>query len=198
MMQDQHPDPHESGRDKQSAILTAALTLIAERGFHGTAMSMIARAAGASAGIIYHYFASKGDLIDALYQKIKRELGQALLIDYAEDAPLRERLRTIWRNTLHYYLHHPRETAFLEQYENSPYYKALPPEAYPEGIQTMIRVVQDGIAAGMIKDLPLEVLYDLTLGVAMATAKRHLRGTIALNVKMIEMVADACWDAVKR
>ena len=47
--------------DKRTAILQATLRLISENGFHGTAMSKVAKEAGVSAGIIYHYFDSKDD-----------------------------------------------------------------------------------------------------------------------------------------
>lgn len=38
--------------DKRQAILEATLRLISENGFHGTAMSKVAKEAGVSAGII--------------------------------------------------------------------------------------------------------------------------------------------------
>ena len=54
----------KSTSDKRTAILEATLNLISERGFHDTPMSLIAKASGASTGIIYHYFASKEELAD--------------------------------------------------------------------------------------------------------------------------------------
>ena len=58
--------------DKRAAILAATLRLISKNGFHGTAMSKVAKEAGVSAGIIYHYFDSKDELMDELYKEIKR------------------------------------------------------------------------------------------------------------------------------
>jgi len=56
--------------DKRGAILDAALHLIAERGFHNTPVSKIAEVSGVSAGIIYHYFDSKDELIQELYREV--------------------------------------------------------------------------------------------------------------------------------
>ncbi|MDA8403839.1 MAG: helix-turn-helix domain containing protein, partial [Desulfobacteraceae bacterium] len=42
--------------DKRNNIILAAMTLIAEQGFYGTSMSMIAEKAGVGIGTIYRYF----------------------------------------------------------------------------------------------------------------------------------------------
>ena len=57
--------------DKRASILSATLKLVSENGFHGTVMSKVAKAAGVSSGIIYHYFDSKDGLILELYKEIK-------------------------------------------------------------------------------------------------------------------------------
>jgi len=46
-------------RDKRDDIVQAALELIAENGFHGAPMAMIADRAGVGAGTIYRYFENK-------------------------------------------------------------------------------------------------------------------------------------------
>ncbi len=53
-------------RDTKREILDAALELFAATGFHGTSMRDIARAAGVRESGIYHYFASKEALLDAV------------------------------------------------------------------------------------------------------------------------------------
>src|SRR5258708_5499587 len=68
-----------SKKDKREVILQTALALLATNGFQHTPMSLIVKHSGASAGIIYHYFTSKDELIQALYRRVKAELGQAIL-----------------------------------------------------------------------------------------------------------------------
>jgi TetR/AcrR family fatty acid metabolism transcriptional regulator len=53
-------------KEKEGAIFDAALKAIKKRGLHNARMSDIAREAGISYGLAYHYFASKGDLSDAI------------------------------------------------------------------------------------------------------------------------------------
>ncbi len=183
---------------KREAILAATLDLVAERGFHGTAMAKVAKRSGTSAGIIYHYFSGKDELLHELYQEVKAKLGRALLADYSDDLPLRERFSKIWHNSLTHHRQHPRETAFLEQYENSPYAQASSEDHYPEGFDEIVGLVQHGIREGVIKNLPLLLLYDLTLGVSVMLAKRHIAGEIVLSDELAESIFDACWDAARR
>src|SRR5918992_1259907 len=56
-------------RDRREGILQASLHLFADRGFHGTSMRDIARAADITEGLIYHYFASKRDLFRAIIEE---------------------------------------------------------------------------------------------------------------------------------
>ena len=50
--------------DKRTKILEATLRLISEKGFHGTPISKVAKEAGVSTGIIYHYFKDKHELLN--------------------------------------------------------------------------------------------------------------------------------------
>ncbi len=53
-------------KEKEGVIFDAALRVIKQRGFHKARMSDIAREAGISYGLVYHYFANKEDLFDAI------------------------------------------------------------------------------------------------------------------------------------
>jgi AcrR family transcriptional regulator len=183
---------------KRSAILKATLALISEHGFHGTAMSMIADKAGVGAGTIYRYFDSKKDLITQLYLEIKREKGRAFLAGYSEDLSLRERFRTLWLNMLHYYMRHPQETAFIEQFDNSPYMNAEVKEAYAEYYEPLIRFFHYAFQEGVFKEMPLEMLSIYTLDVAISLAKQHASGELTLDDEAKELAMSACWDALKR
>ena len=59
--------------DKREEIMQAALELIAEHGFHGAPMAMIADKAGVGAGTIYRYFESKDVLITELYRELEEK-----------------------------------------------------------------------------------------------------------------------------
>ncbi|MEM1218838.1 MAG: TetR/AcrR family transcriptional regulator [Bacteroidota bacterium] len=50
----------------QQAILDAALSLFAEKGYFATSISMIAKEAGVSKGLMYNYYGGKEDLLRAI------------------------------------------------------------------------------------------------------------------------------------
>jgi TetR/AcrR family transcriptional regulator, repressor of fatR-cypB operon len=183
--------------NKRSAILHSALELIADHGFHGAPVSAIAKASGVSTGIIYHYFDSKDDLVHALYRQVKAQLGQAVSTGVGQELPWRERLRRIWLNAFYFYIAHPKETAFLEQYENSPYCHLRRDELDPQS-QALLAMVEQDIAVGHIKPLPLDALYALTLGVAIALAKRQINGSFSVDDLTLLAIADASCQAVAR
>jgi AcrR family transcriptional regulator len=58
-----------SRRDRRDDIVKASLHLFSEKGFHGTSMRDIARAADITEGLIYHYFAGKRDLFAAIIEE---------------------------------------------------------------------------------------------------------------------------------
>jgi AcrR family transcriptional regulator len=184
--------------DKRDAILRATLQLVSENGFHGTPMSKIAEEAGVSAGIIYHYFENKEDLIDELYRELKIDLAQSMMDGYSENLPLHERFRRIWRNTIRYYIDHPRETAFMEQYANSPYMKPEAEAATVQYFKPILEFMEYARQQGVVKDMSDEMMAAFTLETAILLAKKHTNGRLLMDETAIELAVDASWDAIKR
>jgi len=49
-----------------------------------------------------------------------------------------------------------------------------------------------------LKDLPFDVIYELTLGVAARLAHRYASGAQALSDEQLARIAAACWQAIAR
>ncbi|MGF1506598.1 MAG: TetR/AcrR family transcriptional regulator [Anaerolineae bacterium] len=184
--------------DKETAILDAMLDLVAERGFHGTPVSQVAKRSGVSAGIIYHYFDSKDALIHELYRRIKMDYGRALLAGDPLSLPWPDNLTCVWLNAFRFYVEHPRETLYLEQYENSPYYDPAHFTNLDENMGQLAAMIQTEFAAGTVQELPFPVLYELTLGVALGLAKRLIAGVVVMDASELEHVAEACCRAIAK
>ena len=61
-------EQNEEIRNKtRNAILNSSLKLFANRGFHGTSISEISKAAGISKGLAYNYFESKEKILEAIF-----------------------------------------------------------------------------------------------------------------------------------
>lgn len=55
-------------------ILRTALRLFARHGYAGTSIRMIARAAGISVGLLYNYFRTKAEVLDAIFEQSMRDV----------------------------------------------------------------------------------------------------------------------------
>jgi len=181
--------------DKRTAILEATLTLISERGFHNTPMSLIAKTSGVSAGIIYHYFANKEELINELYKEIKFEYFHAILADYSEEISVKERFYSMWNNFIRYSLSNPSKVLFLDQFENSPLVKHVE-EDFTEVIAPFFQLFGQGLEEGIFISLHPLVLFELSFAPAAALVKRHIAGFVKMDDELIQAVSNACWDAI--
>jgi len=179
--------------DKPEAILKAMLTLVVERGFHNAPMSVLAKKAGVSVGIIYHYFPSKEELITAVYQRVRSIKRAALLEGYTADSDPKRALIQVWMNAYGFYRDHPKETRFLDQYESSPFACIPSPKGdadpIPREIQKRFRSRKRG---GILNDMPPEVVQELTFGLASRLAKKPK----TLSRAALKAVAEKIWRAI--
>jgi TetR/AcrR family transcriptional regulator, repressor of fatR-cypB operon len=191
-----------ANQEKREAILQAALLLFAERGFHNTPMSLIVKQSGASAGTIYLHFADKDDLIHTLYRHVKGIFYRAMVVGHGPDLPHNVAFRLMWLNTYHFYVTHHIEAQFLDHYENSPYYRPELPvgEKVEEeaNLPALSRLMVDDAGQAVTKDLPVDALFELSMGVAVRLAKNRRAGMPALNERELEAIVDACYQAVMR
>jgi TetR/AcrR family transcriptional regulator, fatty acid metabolism regulator protein len=93
--------------DKRRLILDAAVRVFARQGFHTCRVSDIADEAGVAYGLVYHYFASKDEILDTLFLErwevmldlIREVDGQAI--------PVRDKLGAIASFIVDSYQHDP-------------------------------------------------------------------------------------------
>jgi len=57
----------QAAQDKRRLILDAAVRVFARQGFHACRVADIADEAGVAYGLVYHYFASKDEVLDTLF-----------------------------------------------------------------------------------------------------------------------------------
>ena len=187
--------------DKREDIVKAALELIAEQGFHGAPMAMIANRAGVGAGTIYRYFENRDVMISELYRELEARITPAIQRGYALQKPLRERYLHLCTELLRYFIENPTDFRFLEQFLNSPYGVACRRDKImgaKDGCDVFRELFEDGISQQIMKDLPLVVLFDLTFGPLLALVRDHILGFVILDDALISKAIEACWDGVRR
>lgn len=189
--------------DKRDEIVRAALELIAEHGFHGAPMAMIAERAGVGAGTIYRYFENKDVLIARLYGELEDRVYTRLIDGYQAAKPLRERFLHLGKALLRYFIENPLDFRYLEQFHNSPYGVEVRRDKIlgkrdKSGCDVFRELFEEGAAQQVIKDLPLAVIFALSFGPLISVARDHILGFITLDDALIEQTIEACWDGVKR
>lgn len=78
--------------NKQAEILTAAIQLFQQKGYHATSMQDIADAVGLQKGSLYHYISGKEDLLVVIIQDAISQYNARLSEVKAMDLPVRKRL----------------------------------------------------------------------------------------------------------
>jgi TetR/AcrR family fatty acid metabolism transcriptional regulator len=97
----------KQGPDKRRLILDAAVRVFARQGFHACRVSDIADEAGVAYGLVYHYFASKDEVLDTLF--LERWNVMLELIREVDEQPLavRDKLGAIASFIVESYHHDP-------------------------------------------------------------------------------------------
>ena len=180
--------------NKRDAILNAMLDVVVERGFHEAPMSLIEKRSGASAGVIYHHFASKEEIIQALYERVRALKRASLLEGYTADMDTKDALIQVWMNTYHFYRKHLRELRFLDQYEHAGFHcrPAKNSKADKERAE-FERRFRSRSKGGVLNELPPEVIRELTLGLAARLAKQPR----TLTPRVLRNVAEKVWESVR-
>ncbi|MBZ0058512.1 TetR/AcrR family transcriptional regulator [Leclercia adecarboxylata] len=93
--------------DKKLALLDAATSAFAQSGI-AASTALIARSAGVAEGTLFRYFATKDDLLNALYLHLKQDLCQTMLanMDRALTQP-KEHTRNIWNSYVDWGIRNP-------------------------------------------------------------------------------------------
>ncbi|HTD09129.1 MAG TPA: TetR/AcrR family transcriptional regulator [Solirubrobacteraceae bacterium] len=93
--------------EKRRLILDAAVRVFARQGFHACRVSDIADEAGVAYGLVYHYFASKDEILDTLFLERWQVMLQLIREVDDDTIPVREKLLAIASFIIDSYRHDP-------------------------------------------------------------------------------------------
>lgn len=140
----------EDYEDRHGEIVARAAALFAAQGFHGTSISELAEACGTSKSLLYHYYASKEDILfDAMHDHVKALLDAAEEVAKSKSAP-EEKLRNLTHRFMALYL-----TAAANQRVLVNELRHLPPARRKTivGIQRRLLDIVEDILTGLRPDL---------------------------------------------
>lgn len=147
--------------EKREKILAAALYLFVEFGFHGTPTSKIAQKAGVANGTLFHYFATKEELIVALYSEVKMQMAAYVMQNSKLENSLKETMKGQYLATLYFSLDHKSEFKYMELFRLSPYISLISEEETEKNKKWIYDLLRKGITDKIIKPLPVDYLLTL-------------------------------------
>lgn len=186
----------EQSPDKRQRILRATLRLITQHGFHGTPVSLIASEAGVGAGTIYRYFPNKEAIINELYDKVQKELHTATMAGIPAQVSVRDEFYQKWRNILQYFLDHPWEARFLEQYASSPFIR---PELTHEKNQRNAHLkvlIARGTETGVIKPIDYHTVAILMWGTIHQLHQLQVSGQREVGQDLVDEIFEVVWHGM--
>ncbi len=97
----------KTAADKRRAILDAGVRVFARQGFHACRVADIADEAGVAYGLVYHYFASKDEILDTLFLERWAIMLETIRHVDSQEIPAREKLAAIASFIIDSYTHNP-------------------------------------------------------------------------------------------
>ena len=96
-----------ASEEKRRLILDAAVRVFARKGYHTSRVGDIAEEAGVAHGLLYHYFASKEELLETVFRETWSQLLEAFARVEESDEPASEQLRQVAAILLRSWRHDP-------------------------------------------------------------------------------------------
>ena len=140
-----------ASEDKRTRILDAAIRVFAQHGYHEARVGDIAEDAGVAHGLLYHYFASKDDVLRTIFVENWGQLIARFRAVEVADEPACEKLEGIakillrtWRNDPALVTVMVREVARSHQLQDRV-------DEVREAFAIVQRIVEEGQAAGVFR-----------------------------------------------
>jgi TetR/AcrR family transcriptional regulator, fatty acid metabolism regulator protein len=140
-----------ASEDKRTRILDAAIRVFAQHGYHEARVGDIAEDAGVAHGLLYHYFASKDDVLRTIFVENWGQLIARFRAVEVADEPAGEKLEGIakillrtWRNDPALVTVMVREVARSHQLQDRV-------DEVREAFAIVQRIVEEGQAAGVFR-----------------------------------------------
>jgi AcrR family transcriptional regulator len=179
--------------DKRRQILDAALRIFAERGYHGTAVPDVAKAAKVATGTLYHYFDHKEQLVNAVFVDAKHRLGAALLAE-ANSLTGEPWFKELWRRLAAFARAEPDAFRFLEMQDHTPYLDAKS-RAVELGVLAPLVTAGEKLRAargGPPVDVAIALIWGAFVGITKAARLHYIK----LDDKKLDQAAEACWRMI--
>lgn len=137
--------------EKRRLLLDAAVRVFARKGFHASRVGDIAEEAGVAHGLLYHYFSSKDEVLDTVFEENWTVLLERIAAVEAADEPAPDQLVHVAKILLRTWLHRPDVVrVVIREFARSPEVAPRLSEL-AKPIEAIERVIARGIERGELR-----------------------------------------------
>ena len=178
-------------------ILTAALDLFVERGFHNVSVHDLQKNANVSIGSIYNHFGGKEGVAKALYYHLLQEFEEMVDNIVAEDLTNRERCNKIIRLLFEYTESRRNIISYMLHAKHREFLPDEPPICSATPFKAMRNIVQQGIEEGEIRQGDPWVVAATVFGGAIRMIHLRLDGVVKEPLtRYYDEVVDCMWQGM--
>jgi AcrR family transcriptional regulator len=188
--------------EKEEAIRSIALQIIAEEGLENLTMQKLAKAANVSPRTIYLKYADKEDLLIKLFvDEVLGAYEKAVLEGFEETMELETGVRKLWLNAFHYFKRHPHAFALMQYGKSSPLLnKAFRERNIEEGhfFSPIHRFLAQKAKEGLIRDLPIDIQRAMLFSPLLDLVREYFEHAVRPKQIITEkVIVDCCGMVVK-
>lgn len=183
-------------QDMAEQIFIATERLMAKDGLQNLSMHKIARETQISAGTIYLYFKNKDELLAQFALRVFSNFQQQLAKDINQDLDFFQQYRQMWLNIWHYLLNNPMIVSNMYQYQALPGFYDIVKQS--EGKSRWDLFCKEAQKAGVLSDLPCNVLFSLGLESALKLAYKQQFFNEPVDETMLEFIIERTWRAIQK
>lgn len=184
---------------KEERIIQAVFAITGRKGLAGIHITEISKEAGVGVGTLYTYFEGKEAIIQAAYFRVENQLSLKMYEQFDAGLPVRDSLKKLYINMLHYRLKHYDENVFLDQYEHSNYVQLnfdTQIDHFREQNKLFYSLLKRGQEEGAIVKLGHRVIICFLLGSVRELARCIFQKMLPLNKRAIEDNFNMAWKAI--
>lgn len=179
-------------------IMTAALDLFTEHGYHNVSVHDVQKKAGVSIGSIYNHFGGKEGIAKALYYHLLNEMDELVEGVIAGQPGVIERCEEIIRLLFGYAETHRNIIAFVFNARHREFLAEEPPIYSSVAFQKMQGMVAEGIATGVLRGVSPIVATAAIFGGAFRLIQMRIEGTIGEPLtRFLDEVLTSAWDGMR-
>lgn len=171
-------DPAPASEPVDRRIISAALDLFVERGYHNVSVHDVQKQANVSIGSIYNHFGGKEGIAKALYYQLVKELEEIIEGVMAEEATFRERCNRIISLLFEYTETRRNVISFMLHAKHREFLPDEPPICSSTPFKLMRSMVEMGMQAGEIRRADPWAAASTVFGGAIRMIQLRLDGII--------------------